>query len=119
MTDGFLLGEEMEDGQAPLLHGVPESRREVRRKRGVHGQDTAHRQEVQQLREAFPFDTALRHLIFDRDSIFSAHVVSTVRSFGIEPSRTGYRTGYRSPWQNGVAERWVLSIRREPTRVEL
>ena len=23
------------------------------------------------------------------------------------------RTGWRSPWQNGVAERWVLSARRE------
>ena len=43
---------------------------------------------VQQLREAFPFDAAPRHLIFDRDSIFSASVVSTVRSFGIKPTRT-------------------------------
>jgi len=41
---------------------------------------------IQQLREAFPFDTAPRHLIFDRDSIFSASVVSTVKSFGIKPA---------------------------------
>jgi hypothetical protein len=41
--------------------------------------------------------------IFDRDSIFSAQVVSTVKSFGIKTARTAYR----SPWQNGVAERWV------------
>ena len=27
---------------------------------------------IQQLREAFPFDTAPRHLIFDRDSIFGS-----------------------------------------------
>jgi len=64
---------------------------------------------VQQLREAFPLDTAPRHLIFDRDSIFSAHVVSTLKSFGIK--LTG--TACRSPWQNGVAERWVGSVRRE------
>src|SRR5262249_24598305 len=37
---------------------------------------------IQKLREAFPFDAAPRHLIFDRDAIFSAEVVSTVKSFG-------------------------------------
>jgi putative transposase len=64
---------------------------------------------IQQLREAFPVDTAPRHLIFDRDSIFSAQVVLTTKSFNIQPTRTAWR----SPWQNGVAERWVGSIRRE------
>jgi transposase InsO family protein len=64
---------------------------------------------VQQLRETFGLDIKPRHLIFDRDSIFSAHVLSTVESFGIKPTRTAYR----SPWQNGVAERWVGSVRRE------
>jgi putative transposase len=64
---------------------------------------------VQQLRETFAHDAAPRHLIFDRDSIFSAQVVSTVKSFGVQPTRTAYR----SPWQNGVAERWVGSVRRE------
>ena len=63
---------------------------------------------IQQLREAFPGDTLLRHLLFDRDSIFSTQVVSTVKSFGIKPSRTAWK----SPWQNGVAERWVGSVRR-------
>jgi len=58
---------------------------------------------VQQLREAFPFDTAPRHLVFDRDATFSAHVISTVKSLGMKPSRTAPR----SPWQNGVAERWI------------
>jgi putative transposase len=64
---------------------------------------------VQQLREAFPFDTAPRHLVFDRDGTFSAHVVSTVKSLGTKPTRTSPR----SPWQNGVAERWIGSVRRE------
>jgi hypothetical protein len=57
---------------------------------------------IQQLRETFAFDVVQRHLIFDRDSIFSAQGVATVKSFGIEPARTAYR----SPWQNGIAERW-------------
>ena len=64
---------------------------------------------IQQLREAFPFGAAARHLIFDRDSIFSAEVVGTVKSFGMKPTRTAWR----SPWQNGVAERWIGSVRRE------
>ncbi len=64
---------------------------------------------IQQLREAFPFDGAPQYLIFDRDSIFSAHVVATIKSFGIKP----VRTSWRSPWQNGVVERWIGSCRRE------
>ena len=50
-----------------------------------------------------------RFLIFDRDAKFSADVVSTVKQNGTEP----VRTAFRSPWQNGVAERWVGSVRRE------
>ena len=64
---------------------------------------------TQQLRNAFPYDTAPKYLIFDRDSIFSKLVVSIVKSFGIKP----VRTSYRSPWQNGIAERWVGNFRRE------
>jgi len=82
------------------------------RRRVVHFDITDHPHSawvIQQLREAFPFDTAPRHLIFDRDSIFSADVVSTLKSFGIAPARTSYR----SPWQNGIAERWVGNVRRE------
>ena len=50
-----------------------------------------------------------RFLIFDRDSKFSADVVSTVKAMGLQP----VRTAFRSPWQNGVAERWIGSIRRD------
>jgi len=35
----------------------------------------------QQLREAFPYDTAAKYLIFDRATNFNTEVVSTVRSF--------------------------------------
>ena len=50
-----------------------------------------------------------RFLIFDRDSKFGAEVVSTVKAIGPQP----LRTTFRSPWQNGIAERWVGSIRRD------
>ena len=64
---------------------------------------------IRQLHEAFPFDTAPRYLIFDGDRKFRGRVEAAVRNMGIQPTRTAYR----SPWQNGVAERLVGSIRRE------
>jgi transposase InsO family protein len=82
------------------------------RRRIVHCHVTDHPDAAwvaQQLREAFPFDTAPRHLVFDRDGTFSAQVVSMVRSLGAKPTRTAPR----SPWQNDVAERWIGSVRRE------
>jgi transposase InsO family protein len=64
---------------------------------------------VQHLREAFPNDTSPQFLIYDNDSIFSKRVTESIRNIGIEPRRTAFR----SPWQNGIAERWVRSARRE------
>ena len=64
---------------------------------------------VLQLREAWGYDQPNRFLIFDRDAKFSADVVSAVKQNGTEP----VRTAFRGPWQNGVAERWVGSVRRE------
>jgi putative transposase len=64
---------------------------------------------VQQLREAFPFESAPRFLIFDRDAKFGLEVPMTVRSLKMSP----IRTSFESPWQNGVAERWVESCRRD------
>ena len=64
---------------------------------------------IQQLREAFPYDTAPRYLVFDRDSIFSAAVVGFIKAMGTKP----VRTSFRSPWQNGTAERRIGSCRRE------
>jgi putative transposase len=63
----------------------------------------------QQLREAFPYDSVPGYLIFDCATNFSDDVVNVVKSFGITPKRTSFR----SPWQNGVAERWVGNCRRE------
>ena len=64
---------------------------------------------IQQLREAFPYDSAPGYLIFDRGPQFNSEVIETVKSFGIQPKRTSFR----SPWQNGVAERWVGNCRRD------
>ena len=64
---------------------------------------------VQQLREAFPDSTPYRYVILDRDTKFDAEVLNVLRSIGLKPKRTSRE----SPWQNGVAERWVGSCRRE------
>jgi transposase InsO family protein len=82
------------------------------RRKIIHFGVTAHPTSswvIQQLREAFPDDTAPRFLIFDNDSIFSYQVTEMIGHAGIEPRRTAFR----SPWQNGIAERWVGSARRE------
>jgi len=63
----------------------------------------------QQLREAFPYDSSPKYLIFDRANNFGTEVVTTMKSFGITPKRTSYM----SPWQNDVAERWVGNCRRD------
>jgi transposase InsO family protein len=64
---------------------------------------------VQQLREAWAYVPAHRFLLFDRDSKFGTDVISAVKDLGSQP----IRTAFRSPWQNGVAERWVGSCRRD------
>jgi transposase InsO family protein len=64
---------------------------------------------VQQMRETFPYDSAPHYLIFDRGPQFNNEVLETAKSFGIQPKRTSFR----SPWQNGVAERWVGNCRRD------
>jgi putative transposase len=64
---------------------------------------------IQQLREAFPCDSAPKYLIYDNDSIFADQVSGAIRSFGIKPKRIAFQ----SPWQNGIAERWVGSCKRE------
>lgn len=64
---------------------------------------------VQQLREAFPEAVPYRYLILDRDSKFDANVIDFLEATGLKPTRTSVQ----SPWQNGIAERWVGSCRRE------
>jgi transposase InsO family protein len=64
---------------------------------------------VQQLREAFPYHSAPRFLIFDRDAKYGLEVPMAVRSMAMSP----VRTSFQSPWQNGTAERWIESCRRD------
>jgi transposase InsO family protein len=54
-------------------------------------------------------DPSHRLLIFDNNAIFSAEVARTIARFGIHPQRTAFQ----SPWQNGTAERFVGTVRRE------
>src|SRR6266849_780988 len=64
---------------------------------------------VQQLREAFPYEAVPEFLLFDHDAKYGFAVPATIESMQITP----VRTSIGSPWQNGVAERWVGSCRRE------
>ena len=64
---------------------------------------------LQQLREAFPLPCPYRYLWFDNDAQFGNELLDFLRSSALKPMRTSIR----SPWQNGTAERWVGSARRE------
>ena len=63
---------------------------------------------LQQLREVFFEGPGIKYIIHDRDTKF-ARVAEWLKSAGAE----SVLTGYRSPWQNGIAEKWVLTLRRE------
>ena len=63
---------------------------------------------LQQLREVFFDDPRICYLIHDRDSKF-AGVAEWLKSAGAK----SVLTSYRSPWQNGICERWALTLRRE------
>jgi transposase InsO family protein len=64
---------------------------------------------VQQLRESFPEAGPYRYVILEQDSKFDDDILALLRATGVEPKRTSVR----APWQNGIAERWVGSCRRE------
>ena len=64
---------------------------------------------VQHLKEAFPEADPYRYVIFDHDSKFNRDVIQLLTATGLQPKRTSIQ----APWQNGIAERWVGSCRRE------
>jgi putative transposase len=64
---------------------------------------------ARQITEAFPWDTAPRFLLRDRDTSYGLCFQNRVRAMGIEE----VLTAPRSPWQNPCAERIIGSIRRE------
>ena len=82
------------------------------RRRIVHFNVTANptaQWTAQQMVEAFPFDTAPRYLIRDRDGTYGDAFRRRVRSLDIEE----VITEPRSPWQNPYAERVIGTLRRE------
>src|SRR6202048_3704856 len=82
------------------------------RRRILHFGVTAHptaEWTAQQLREAFPWDTAPRYLLRDRDQIFGKDFVDQVKAMGIKQ----VLSAPRSPWQRAYIERLIGSIRRE------
>jgi len=64
---------------------------------------------ARQLLEAFPWDTAPRYLLRDRDGIYGHKFSETAQWMGIHE----VLTAPRSPWQNAYVERLIGSLRRE------
>jgi len=82
------------------------------RRRITHFNVTAHptaQWSAQRLRNAFSEEDPPRFLIRDRDMKFGEVFNQVVSALGMNP----FLTAYRSPWQNGYAERLIGSIRRE------
>jgi hypothetical protein len=82
------------------------------RRRVVHVNVTAHPTAAwtaQQLREAWPWDSAPRFVIQDRDGIYGPELQTAMRAMGIEE----VVLAPRAPWQNPFVERVIGSLRRE------
>jgi transposase InsO family protein len=82
------------------------------RRRVVHFEVTANPTQdwlSGQMTDAFPWDTAPRYLLRDRDKSYGPAFQHRVRAMGI----TEVTTAPRSPWQNPYVERLIGSIRRE------
>ncbi len=62
-----------------------------------------------QVTEAFPWETAPRYLLRDRDASYGSEFCNRVKAMGV----TQVVTAPRSPWQNPYVERVIGSIRRE------
>ncbi len=66
---------------------------------------------AQQVVEAFPWDTAPKYLLRDRDSIYGGWYRQRIQNMRIKE----VMTAYHSPWQNAHVERLNGSVRREFT----
>ena len=64
---------------------------------------------AQQIRNALYEDNSYNYMIRDRDCKFGKYFGSKISDLGVKE----IVTAYRSPWQNGYAERLVGTIRRE------
>jgi putative transposase len=84
----------------------------LERRRVVHFNVTANpsaQWTTQQVIEAFPFDSAPRFLMRDRDGIYGDEFHRRIDNLGIDE----VVSAARSPWQNPYVERLIGSIRRE------
>jgi transposase InsO family protein len=66
---------------------------------------------AQQVVEAFPWDTAPKYLMRDRDAIYGVFFRNRVKNMGIKE----VISAPQKPWQNPFVERIIGSIRRECT----
>jgi transposase InsO family protein len=64
---------------------------------------------AQQMVETFPWETAPRYLLRDRDGLYGEHFRRRIKNMGIEE----VKIAPRSPWQNPYCERTIGSIRRD------
>ena len=82
------------------------------RRRVIHfnvtANPTADRTALQRI-QAFPFDSAPKYLVRDRDGVDGEKVIATLDFLGIAQ----IVTAPRSPWQNGYCERVIGTTRRE------
>jgi putative transposase len=82
------------------------------RRKVIHFEVTQNPTQVwlsRQMTEAFPWETAPRYLLRDRDKSYGPAFRYRVEAMGIEE----VLTAPRSPWQNPFVERLIGSIRRE------
>jgi putative transposase len=82
------------------------------RRHAIHFNVTAHptaEWTARQIAEAFPWDSAPRYLLHDRDCIYGETFHQRVGEMGMRE----VVTAPRSPWQNPYAERFIGSLRRE------
>ena len=64
---------------------------------------------AQQLRNAYPFDEAPKEMLMDRDSIFLPIASRTLPNMGVKV----VKCSVRSPWQNGIVERFNRTLKEE------
>ena len=82
------------------------------RRRVLHFNVTAHPTALwtaQQIVEAFPWDSAPKYLLRDRDAIYGEELRKRIHAMGIEQ----VLSAPRSPWQNPFVERLIGTLRRD------
>jgi hypothetical protein len=72
---------------------------------------------IQQLREAFPFESASRFLIFDRDAKYELEAPVAVRPLKMSRVRTSFESPWQTVWRSvgskTAAETcWIMLLRR-------